>query len=325
MTMTELNKEAMLVRCAHFYYREKLNIQDVAERLGISRFRVSRYLKEAEEKGIVEIRINDTGHHYETMAMDLESAYGIKQVIIVPVTAEMESDSVRKAVGGKGAEILRGANSEISVGITWGRTIAYMLENLADGQFKASRISELTGGLGMISAGMPTSALASLFAKKTEAQCFQMSGPIIASEPSIARAFLAEGSIQRTLESARKSDMAICGIATLTENSMLSHAGLLDDSDYVSLREKGAVGSIIGRFYDSDGREVDSQYKDRAIAISWEDFLKIPERIVLGGGWNKTECIRGLLRGGLATTIIMDNVTATSLLGEERTGEEPGI
>ena len=314
--MTELNKDAMLVRCAHFYYREKLNIQDVAERLGISRFRVSRYLKEAEEKGIVEIRINDKGHHYETMAMALEARFGVKQVIIVPVTPEMESESVRKAVGGKGAEILRGINPESSVGITWGRTIAYMVENLVDGQIKASRISELTGGLGMINPGLPTSALASLFAKKTEAHCFQMSGPIIASDPSIAQAFLAEGSIQRTLDSARRSDLAICGIATLTENSMLSHAGLLDEKDYVALRESGAVGSIIGRFYDSDGNEVDSQYKERAIAISWDDFLKIPERIVLGGGWNKTECIRGLLKGGLATTIVMDNVTAAALLGE---------
>ena len=317
--MTELTKDAMLVRCAHFYYREKLNIQDVAARLGISRFRVSRYLKEAEEKGIVEIRINDTGLHYETLAMDLESNFGVKQVVVVPVTRDMESESVRKAVGHKGAEILRGTNPDMSVGITWGRTIAHMVEDLIDDHFRAARISELTGGLGMIKAGQPTSALASLFANKTKAQCFQMSGPIIASDQNIARAFLTDGSIVRTLNSARESDMAICGIATLTGNSMLSHAGLLSDEDYVALRELGAVGSIIGRFYEASGREIDSEYKERAIAIAWDDFLEIPERIVLAGGWNKLECIRGLLKGGLATTIVVDNITASSLIDDGST------
>ena len=315
--MTELTKEAMLVRCAHFYYREKLNIQDVGARLGISRFRVSRYLKEAEDRGIVEIRINDTGLHYETMAVEIEEKYDVKQIVVVPVTSDMESESVRKAVGHKGAEILRGSNHDMTVGITWGRTIAHMVENLSDDQLRAQTICELTGGLGMINAGQPTSALASLFAAKTEAQCFQMSGPIIASDSRIAKAFLDDLSITRTLDMARQSDIAICGIATLTGKSMLSHAGLLSDEDYEALKELGAVGSIIGRFYNASGKEVESDYKDRAIAIAWENFLNIPERIVLAGGWNKLECIKGLLRGGMATTIVLDNITASSLLEDD--------
>ena len=308
----------MIVRCAYLYFREKHNIQEIGKYLGISRFRVSRYLKEAEDTGVVEIRINDPSLHYESLAVELENKFDVHRVVAVPVTKDMNSDMVRKAVGHKGVEILRGTDKGVSVGITWGRTIAHMVEELSIGEMETSRISELAGGLGMINADLPTSALASLFAKKVGASCYQMSGPIIASDKTIARNMLNDISICRTLETARQSDIAICGLATLTEESMLYHANLMNKDDFRRLLDLGAVGSILGRFFDSKGKEVDSPYKEQAIAISWEDFLAIPERIILAGGWGKEDGIRGLLAGGVATTIIIDSITAASIMNKDK-------
>lgn len=307
----------MIVRCAYLYYREKHNIQEIGKYLGISRFRVSRYLKEAEETGVVEIKINDPSLHYESLAVELENKFGVHRVVAVPVTKDMSADMVRKAVGHKGVEILKGTDKGASIGITWGRTIANMVEELSSGEMEISRISELTGGLGMINADLPTSALASLFAKKVGASCYQMSGPIIASDLTIARNMMNDISISRTLEIAKQSDIAICGMATMTKDSMLYRSNLMSEVDIDQLLDIGAVGTIFGRFFDSEGKEVDSPYRDQSISISWDDFLAIPERIVLAGGWGKEAGIRGLLAGGLATTIIMDSITATSIMNQE--------
>ena len=76
------------------------------------------------------------------------------------------------------------------------------------------------------------------------------------------------------------------------------------------------IGCGITCRHDKDGQEIDSEFKARAISIDLDDFRKIPERIFLAGGWNKTECIRGLLRGGLISTIIMDSITASELVGD---------
>ncbi len=57
--MSILSKDSLISRSVYLYYRENLNIQEISDRLGISRFRVSRYLKEAEETGMVTIQIND--------------------------------------------------------------------------------------------------------------------------------------------------------------------------------------------------------------------------------------------------------------------------
>lgn len=73
------------------------------------------------------------------------------------------------------------------------------------------------------------------------------------------------------------------------------------------------MDSILGRFFDKEGQEIDSEFKERAISIGFDEFREIPERIIVAGGWGKAECIRGLLRGGLATTVITNNITASEL------------
>ncbi len=315
--MTELNKESLLLRSVHLFYREKMNIQTVAQKLGISRFRVSRYLKEAEDSGIVRIEINDDKILYESLACELEEKYKVRKVIIVPVTASMDEDLVRRMVGQKCVELLSSAGEDISIGITWGRTIADMVESITENSLRVRRIVEMTGGLGMIHADVPTSTLAAMFAKKLLTYCYQMSSPIIVSSVEIGRSLKLDKSIRTTLDMSKESDIAICGIATLEKSSMLYRAGLIDENDLAALKKAGAVGSTLGRFFDRNGEEIESEFKDRAISIGFDDFKKIPERIFLAGGWRKAECIRGLLRGGMVSTIIMDNITASELAGDD--------
>lgn len=312
--MPQLDKNSILLRCAYLRYRKKLQIQDISRRLEISRFRVSRYLREAEERGIVEIRINDLPNGGNTLAGEIERKFGARRVEIVPVSRYTDSTLSKKVIGEKGAELLTGSPREISIGISWGRTIAYMVEELPDASIKASRISELTGGLGMIGVDLPTSALASLFAKKTGAACYQMPGPIIAGNSEVASNLLADDSLDRTLESARTCDLAVCGLAPLNRDSLLHLAGLLTEDEFDELRSMGAVGSVIGRFFDRNGNEITSRYSKRAIAVELDDFRRIPERIILVGGRGKTACAAGALAGNLATTYVMDDITAAELL-----------
>jgi deoxyribonucleoside regulator len=311
-TLTELDKESLLLRCVYLFYKDKTSMQTIGHKLGISRFRVSRYLKEAEEKRIVKIEINDDKLIYESLACDLQKKYGVGRVIIVPVTATMDEDLIRKMVGQKGAELLASARQDFTIGITWGRTIALMIESISESGLKVRRIAELTGGPGLVDAGMPTNTLA-VFAKKLLTHCYQMPSPIIVSSVEIGRSLKLDKSIRTTLEMSKTSEIAICGISTLDKGSMLFRTGFIDEDDLTDLKEKGAVGSILGRFFDKDGQEIDSELKERVISIDFEDFRKIPERIILAGGWGKAECIRGLLRGGLVSTIITDNITASAL------------
>lgn len=315
--MSQLNKEELIIRCAYLFYKEKLSIKDVSSRLHISRFKVSRYLKDAEDLGIIDIRIVIPDLHAQKLAMDIEKKFNISQAIVVPVSSDMSSDMVRVAIGRKGAELLKGLKQNIGIGISWGRTIANMVEELPEATVKFERISELTGGFGMISPKISTSSLAPLLAQKTDALCYQMHGPIIASNAEIATSIMAEKSLNRTMEMSEKSDIAIFGVATMTNNSMFYCSGLMDEHELMKMRQRGAVGSVLGRFFDARGNEIDTIYKNSSISISWDKFLQIPERIALIGGREKAVCAYSLLAGGIITTIIMDNELASELIEEE--------
>ena len=93
--------------------KKGLNIKEVAQRLDISRFKVSRYLKEAEDNGIVEVRFNIPDLQYQTLAMDLERIFPVKRVVIVPVSSDMNSGDVRRSVGHKGTEILKESQHDL--------------------------------------------------------------------------------------------------------------------------------------------------------------------------------------------------------------------
>lgn len=61
MTEKELKKMSLLAEVACDYYERGLDQNGIAKRLCLSRTRVSRLLKEASERGIVNITVN---YHY---------------------------------------------------------------------------------------------------------------------------------------------------------------------------------------------------------------------------------------------------------------------
>ena len=58
MTEKEMKKLSLLAEVACDYYERRLDQNEIAKRLCLSRTRVSRLLKEAFEKGVVNITVN---------------------------------------------------------------------------------------------------------------------------------------------------------------------------------------------------------------------------------------------------------------------------
>lgn len=80
------------------------------------------------------------------------------------------------------------------------------------------------------------------------------------------------------------------------------------------LKASAAGGSIFGRFYDLSGRECATEFRERAVALTFDDLRKIPERISLTMGAHRIQAILGLMHGELITTLVTDRDTATAVL-----------
>ena len=90
--------------------------------------------------------------------------------------------------------------------------------------------------------------------------------------------------------------------------------GVLNAGDIADLRSCGAVGEICGRFFDSQGRECTSRWRNRAISIELDYLRRIPQVIGVAAGPDRAPAVAGAMRGGLLKSLLIDERGAEALL-----------
>ena len=73
------------------------------------------------------------------------------------------------------------------------------------------------------------------------------------------------------------------------------------------------MGEISYRFYDKDGKPVETPLNDRVIGITLEDLRKTDRVMALAGGESKTRAIAGALKLGVIDVLVTDKFTAARL------------
>ena len=123
-----------------------------------------------------------------------------------------------------------------------------------------------------------------------------------------------QASLRDVFELAGSAELCLVGIGELSGNAFLRLAGTISDDDLGRLHEAGAVGEVLGQFLDRDGRPLDIDLNDRSIGLKLDD-LRGKEVVAIAGGTGKVAAIDAVLRAGVVTGLITDEVTAQSLVG----------
>lgn len=167
-----------LIKICYLYYIEGQTQQQISSAFGFSRFKTSRLLKKAREEGLVTIRINDPTSDLTEMEVELARKYSLKQAIVVKIQKYNDKSQLSQ-IGEAGARYLSGIIHQCKVlGIAWGRSISYVVQNVE--QFEANDLTvvQMTGGMGAI-AGTDANALTMALGQKLGAICgrfFDISG-----------------------------------------------------------------------------------------------------------------------------------------------------
>jgi DNA-binding transcriptional regulator LsrR (DeoR family) len=113
---------------------------------------------------------------------------------------------------------------------------------------------------------------------------------------------------------AELSNIAVVGIGPVSADATFARFGYLALQDLEILQKQGAVGDILGQFYNMDGKELDVEYHNRLIAVRLEKLKAMPHVIGIAGGEHKVDAIKGALRGRFIHTLITDERIALRLL-----------
>jgi len=89
---------------------------------------------------------------------------------------------------------------------------------------------------------------------------------------------------------------------------------VLTENEVVELKEAGTIGEVCGRFFDADGNESQTRWRDRVISIEIEQLRRIPLVLGVVSGSDRSVAILGAIRGKLLKGLVIDESGALALL-----------
>jgi DNA-binding transcriptional regulator LsrR (DeoR family) len=313
----------LISKVSILYYLQDYRQQDIAKRLHLSRPKVSRLLKEARERGIVQITVNSNNNSSNLeLETGLEQKYNLDEVVITEVDELLASKNtlvMRNQIGMAAANYLQRTISDNEViGITWGTTLQAMLQSLQPQLTNNIHIVQTTGGVGRPEAGANAAELSRKLSHLLTGRLTLLPAPGIVSNKDARKAYLSEQNVKSAMDSFSKLTSAFAGIGALTTNPIFrDNESIISKKIQNEIKKSGAVGDIALRFFDKDGSPVHTSLDDHLIGITLNEFKEIKHTVGIAGGEQKLTAIRGALKGGLIKVLITDHITATKLLEVE--------
>ncbi len=315
------DRESLLADVAEMYYLEERGQAEIARRVGVTRSMISRMLKEARQKGIVEIRVRRSLQRDHDLESSLVDRFALQAASIVAFQG-VPSERILSYIGKAAAHMLRRYLSAGTVlGVAWGTSVSATVDALETEQPMDIKIVQLVGALGARNAEYDGHALVLRLAEKLGGQGYFLNGPFLCPNPETAESLRRTQSIRDTLELGKQAQLALVGIGSAAPPySSYFLAGYVSNKEQTKLQRAGAVGDVCGLHFDRYGRDVGEDFRARSLTICKEDLFRVPVRIGVAGGPGKIQPILGALRGGYINILVTDAMTARQVF--QRSSEQ---
>lgn len=308
-------RRQLLARIAWMCYEKDLTQAEIADKLGLSRVTVNRMLKEARETGLVEIKVHTEFSDSFELSFRLIERFGLLDVVIVPSASEgedLQSLLARGAISVLSHRLQPG----MTVGIGVGRTISFLPDHLvADHPLKVQFIS-LTGGLDFQQGVPHTFDIITRLAILMGGEAVYIPAPSYLNDASAHDVIMQQPAVINTLQIAAKCDMAFFSIGSADYSAMLFRLRYLSEKDMAELKRKEAVGDVLGRYYNAQGKQLDLNVNKRIIGLQIEELKQIPLKVLVAGGAGKEKALTIALEKNFCDILVTDEEMAKFLLKE---------
>lgn len=312
--MTSVERR-ILIKVSTMYYLEHMKQNDIAKRLGVERTTVSKYLKRAVDKGIVTITV--ANENFEDIESAMEKRFGLKECFVVPKSYDLLA--VKQAMGRAGLQLLRRiVANDLVIGLAWGTSIRELTryaENSKLPQINSDFIP-LDGGPENIDSEFHVNTLCYELAKSFGGRSHYIYAPAITRTAEIRNAIVQDSNYEKISAFWEKLNIGIVGIGAPVKSSNLIWMGEFGKQAIESLRTTGAVGEICSVFYDKNGKEVQTEFSDRIIAVGLDKLRNLNYSIGMAASREKVMSIMGACKGQLINVLITDEMTAKLMLNE---------
>lgn len=305
----------ILIKVASMYYLEHMKQNDIAKKFGVERTTISKYLKRALDKGIVTITV--ANEKFEDLEAAMEKRFGLKECFIVPKSYDLLA--VKQSMGLAGLQLLRRiVSNNLVIGLAWGTSIRELTRYAENSKLPKidSDFIPLDGGPENIDSEYHVNTLCYELAKAFGGRCHYIYAPAITRTAEIRNAIVQDSNYEKISAFWENLNIGIVGIGAPVKSSNLIWMGEFGKQAIESLRTTGAVGEICSIFYDKNGREVQTDFSDRIIAVGLDKLRNLNYSIGMATSREKVMSIIGACKGQLINVLITDENTAKLMLNE---------
>ena len=309
MDANDLTETAAVARRHYLDGRSKVQI---ADEFGISRFKVTRLLKEALRQGIVTITVSLPQAVDVELSIRLRERFGLKRAVVVAPPDE-SPEVVRNSIGQAAARLLMEMIREGDVvGIANGRTISATTRHITS--LAHCDVVQLTGMAMSIEAdSVEQVRRVSVISGGTPHAIY---APLTVGTGTTASALRADPNVMQAIQLFPKVTIALVAVGSWKPpDSQLLLS--LEPAERETLLARDVCADIAGGLLDSQGRSMDD-LADRTIGISLEELRLIPELVLIGGGARKVNAIHAVLKSQLASVLVTDVSIARAILKSDR-------
>lgn len=301
-----------MVRAAAMYYEQDLRQDVIAAILGLSKSKISRLVKQAHDLGLVRISVLNPLRGIETMEGELRERLGVETVKIAACDSREE---ILSKTAEKASEYFIDILSPHDiVGVSWGTTMYQVALHTPELRMPTVQMVQLKGGVSGGAGDMYFFKVADVLSTKLHCPMYYLPMPVIVESETIKNTFLAEPNIQKAAELALRADIVLTSIGYPSADSIIARCGYLTGEQLDRMRDDGAVGDILSRFFRIDGSVYSDALNRRTTSFELENLRGKKHTVGIAGGANRISGIIGAVNGGYVNTVITDSITAAQML-----------
>ena len=289
-----LTEEELVARVAWCYYHDGLTQNDIGERLGLPRLKISRLLEKGRQSGVIRVQINSRYEGCLALETELQQRFGLKLVRVLPALNAVPMN-VRLGIGA--AQSLMGVlepGQLLAVGFISSQQV---------------RLVTLSGGVGPYMTGIG----------QLDAACSvsMIPAPLRVSSAEVAGILKREASVRDVILAATAADAAVVGIGSVNQrrDATILRAGYISEGEQLMYARKGAVGDILGYFLNAAGERVtDLEIHHELLGVTLDELAQLPTIVGVAGGEEKADAIYAALKGRLINGLVTEETTARAVL-----------
>lgn len=313
----------LLAEVAQLYYADDLTQDQIAQQLSVSRSAVSRMLKEARERGLVEIRVHHPLQTSPELERELVGRFELTDAVVLrSAPSGFDHDAAGDAaeetahkVGALGARYLqRHLEPQAILAVGWGSAVLAVVSSGYLRRMPGVSIVQAMGSTGNTSPDLDGIQIVARLARISGGQPYFLHAPMVVADAAVRTGLLRDQHLRKTLEMVRRASVFVFSVGVIGDRSGLYRSGYLTETDLEVLRGQGIVGEIAGIYFDLDGQVRQLEINERMIAAPAEVIQTIPTRVGVSFGEVKAVANLGAIRSGLLNVLITDEPTARSML-----------